>query len=91
VVKSFFRIQDKSISASTRGEQWLTLVRFLLLFELLLMRALLCLERPSLFLELLLELGVGSLETQVFRPLVVDVLFQSSEFLVITRNFPQFF
>jgi hypothetical protein len=54
------------------------------------MRALLCLERPSLFLELSLELGVGSLETQVFHPLVIDALFQNSEFLVITRNFPPF-
>jgi hypothetical protein len=90
-VKNLFGIQDKWISTSTRGEQWLILVRFLLLFELLLVRALLCLERPLLFLELLLELGVGSLETQVFRPLVVDALFQSSESLVITRNFLQFF
>jgi hypothetical protein len=90
-VQSFFRIQDKWISTSTQGEQRLTLVRFLLLFELLLVRALLCLERPLMFLELSLELGVSSLEAQVFRPLVVDALFQSSESLVITLNFLQFF
>jgi hypothetical protein len=90
-VQSFFRIQDKWISTSTRGEQWLTLVHFHLLFELLLVRALLCLGRPLLFLELSLELGVGFLKTQVFCPLVVDAFFQSSESLVITRNFPQFF
>jgi hypothetical protein len=75
------------ISASTRGEQWLTLVLFLLLFELLLVRVLLCLERLLLFLELSLELRVGFLEIQVLRLLIVDALFQSSEFLVITHNF----
>jgi hypothetical protein len=66
-------------------------VRFLLLFELLLVRVLLCLERLLLFLELLLELGVSFLEIQVLCLLVVDARFQSSEFLVITHNFPQFF
>jgi hypothetical protein len=58
-VKVFFRIQDKLLSESTRGQKGLTLVRFLLLFELLLVCHL-------LFLELFLELGVGFLEiTQV--------------------------
>jgi hypothetical protein len=42
-------------------------------------------------LELLLELRVGFLEMQVLRLLVVDAFFQSSEFSVITYNFPQFF
>jgi hypothetical protein len=76
----------------------------------------LLLERPLLFLELLLELRVGSLEVlhvvlqepclsspfllqlvelplqiQVLRLLIVDALFQSSEFLVTTHNCPQFF
>jgi hypothetical protein len=104
------------MNASTRGKQWLTLVRFLLLFKLLLVCIPLLLECPLLFLELLLELGVGSLEVlhvilqepclsspfllqlvelplqiQVLHLLVVDALFQSSEFLVTTHNCPQFF
>jgi hypothetical protein len=66
-------------------------VCFLLLLELLLVRVLLRLERLLLFLELSLELGVGFLEMQVLRLLVVNTSFQSSNFLVITYNFPQFF
>jgi hypothetical protein len=69
-------------------KQWPTLVRFLLLLELLLVRAFLCLECFLLFLELSLELGEGFLEMQVLRLLVADASFQGNEFLVITHNFP---
>jgi hypothetical protein len=50
-----FQIQGNPLRESTRGERGLTLVHFLLLFELLLVRRL-------LFLELFLELGVCFLE-----------------------------
>jgi hypothetical protein len=106
VVKSFFRIQDKLINASTRGKQWLTLVLLPLIFELLLVRFFLLSElllvhffllselllvRFSLHLELFSEFGIRFLEGAVLCFFVSDAPFQGGELLVITHNGFQLF
>jgi hypothetical protein len=65
-------------------------VHFLLLLELLLVRVLMCLELPLMFLELLLELGVDLLEMRVLHPLVVKAFFQGSKFLAVAGKGFQF-
>jgi hypothetical protein len=94
-VKSFFRIQDKLINASTRGKQWLTLVRLPLVFELLLVRFFLLsvplLVRFPLHLELFSEFGIRLLEGADLCFVVGDAPFQGSELLVITHDGFQLF
>jgi hypothetical protein len=84
VVKSFFRTQDKLIDASTRGKQWLTFVRFPLIFELLLVCFPLHLELPS-------EFGIRFLERADLCFIIGDAPFQGGELLVITHNGFQLF
>jgi hypothetical protein len=95
VVKSFFGIQDKLINASTRGKQWLTLVRLPLIFDLLLVRFFL-LSEPllvcfPLHLELFSEFGIRLLEGADLCFIVGDAPFQGGELLVITHNGFQLF
>jgi hypothetical protein len=89
-VKSFFRTQDKLINANTRGKQWLTLVRFPLIFELLLVHFFLLSElllvRFPLHLELFSELGIRFLEGADLCFVIGDAPFQGGELLVITHN-----
>jgi hypothetical protein len=95
VVKSFFRIQDKLINASTRGKQWLTLVRLPLIFELLLVHFFLLSEpllvRFPLHLELFSEFGIRLLEGADLCFVVGDAPFQGGELSVITHNGSQLF
>jgi hypothetical protein len=78
-VQSFFRILDKLSNTSTRGKQWLTLVRSFLLFELLLVCS-------PLHLELFSEFEVRFLERAVLCSFIGEALFQGSKFLVTTHN-----
>jgi hypothetical protein len=95
VVKSFFRIQDKMIKASTRGKQLLTLVLLPLIFELLLVCFFLLSEsllvRFPLCLELFSEFGIRLLEGADLCFVIGDAPFQGGELLVITHNGFQLF